>query len=130
MPVTRARLSNAIFLLLLTGLLAVLAVRAVHLVRQPRELDGIDETKWFHSAGPVKAAAASFGAVRSALPQDAEVWLVVPPEWDPSWWGWMARYHLPEQRIAGAVQPGAEVPARAWVVELLPDGKAVVQRRP
>jgi hypothetical protein len=129
MAVTRERLSTAIFLLLLTALLAVLAARAVRLVRHPRELDGIDEKKWFHSAGPVNLAADAFGSARRGLPQGAEVWLQVPPEWDPSWWGWMARYHLPEQRLAGVVQ-GAGAPAEAWVVEVLPEGKAVVHRRP
>ena len=114
----------AVFLLLLAGLLAVLAVRAVRLVQQPRELDGIDEKKWFHAAGPVELAGA-LGAVRSGLPPGEEVWLTLPPGWDPGWWGWMARYHLPEQLI---LQPGSEAPAGARVVTVSPEGKASIQR--
>lgn len=116
----RERLRDAVFLLLLAGLLAVLATRAVRLVRQPEELGGIDEKKWFHAAGPVELAG-SLGAVRSGLPPGAEVWLTLPPGWDPGWWGWMARYHLPEQRII--VQSEAEPPAGAWVVAVSPEGK-------
>lgn len=125
---SRERLRAAVFLLLLTGLTAVLALRAVRLARQPEELGevgGIDERKWFQAAGPVEQAE-TLGAVRSALPRGAEVWLTVPPESDPGWWGWMARYHLPEQRIVVGV--AAEAPAEAWVVEVGPEGKAVVRR--
>src|ERR1044071_3547812 len=109
-------------------LIAVLATRAVRLAAQPDELAGIDERKWFRSSGPVTGAAATFGAVRSGLPSGGEVWLTLPPGWDPRWWGWMARYHLPEQRIAGVLQQASEAPAGAWVVAVGPEGKAVVQR--
>jgi hypothetical protein len=126
--VSRERLRAAVFLLLLAGLIAVLATRGVRLYRQPEELAGIDERKWFHSSGPVTGAAEAFSAVRSGLPAGGEVWLTLPPGWDPGWWGWMARYHLPEQRIAGVLQHASEAPAGAWVVEVRPDGKAVVQR--
>ncbi len=121
----RERLRAAVLLLLLAGLTAVLATRAVRLARQPEELAGIDERKWFHAAGPVKLAE-TLGSLRSALPRGAEVWLTLPPGWDPGWWGWMARYHLPEQRIV--VGEAAEAPAEAWVVEVSPEGKAAVQR--
>lgn len=127
----RERLRAAVFLLLLAALIAVLATRAVRLARQPEELGGIggiDERKWFHSSGPVTVAAETFGRVRSSLPPGEEVWLTLPPGWDPRWWGWMARYHLPEQRIAGVLQQASEVPAGAWVVAVGPEGKAVVQR--
>jgi hypothetical protein len=126
--VSRERLRAAIFLLLLTGLIAVLATRAVRLARQPEELVSIDERKWFRSSGPVALAAETFEAVRSGLPPGGEVWLTLPPAWDPGWWGWMARYHLPEQRIAGVLQQASEAPPGAWVVAVGPDGKAVVQR--
>ena len=126
-PGNRERLRGAIFLLLLAGLIAVLATRAVRLARQPDELSGIDERKWFLSSGPVAGAAETFGAVKSGLPRGGEVWLTLPPGWDPVWWGWMARYHLPEQRIAGVLQQASEVPAGAWVVAVGPDGKAAVQ---
>jgi hypothetical protein len=108
-------------------LIAVLAVRAVRLATQPGELGGIDERKWFQSAGPVRLAE-NLGAVKSDLPPGEEVWLAIPPEWDPVWWGWMARYHLPEQRIAGVLQPGTEAPAEAWIVAVGPEGKATVRR--
>jgi len=127
-PVNRERLRAAVFVLLLAGLIAVLATRAVHLARQPEELTGIDERKWFHSSGPVTLAAETFGAVRSGLPSGGEVWLTLPPGWDPGWWGWMARYHLPEQRIAGVLQQASEAPAGSWVVAVGPEGKAVVQQ--
>ena len=52
-PVNRERLRAAVFVLLLAGLIAVLATRAVRLARQPEELTGIDERKWLHSSGPV-----------------------------------------------------------------------------
>lgn len=123
----RERLRASIALLLLAGLIAVLATRAVRLARQPEELGGIDEEKWFHAAGPVRQAA-SLGEVRSGIPPGEEVWLMLPPGWDPGWWGWMARYHLPEQRIAGVVQQESEAPAGAWVVTVSPEGKASVQR--
>ncbi|MFL6291402.1 MAG: hypothetical protein ACJ759_10955 [Thermoanaerobaculia bacterium] len=125
---SRERLRAAVFLLLLVGLTAVLATRAVRLARQPEELGaigGMDERKWFHAAGPVEQAG-TLGAVRSALPRGAEVWLRLPPGWDPGWWGWMARYHLPEQRIV--LGEAAEAPAEAWVVEVGPEGKAAVRR--
>jgi hypothetical protein len=122
------RLRAAVLLLLLAGLIAVLATRAVRLARQPEELGGIDERKWFLSSGPVAGAAEAFGAVRSGLPAGGEVWLTLPPGWDPGWWGWMARYHLPEQRIAGVLQHASEAPPGAWIVSVGPDGKAVVQR--
>lgn len=115
---------TAVFLLLLAGLISVLATRAVRLAKQPEELGGIDERKWFHSAGPVQLAA-SLGEVRSGIPPGEEVWLTLPPGWDPGWWGWMARYHLPEQRV---LQPGSEAPPGAWVVTVSPEGKASVQR--
>ena len=121
----RERLRAAVFLLLLAGLIAILAVRAVRLVQQPRALGGIDERKWFQAAGPVELAS-SLGAVRSNLPPGEEVWLTLPPGWDPGWWGWMARYHLPEQRIV--VQPGAEPPVGAWVVAVSPEGKVQAGR--
>ena len=130
-PVNRERLRAAVLLLLLAGLIAVLATRAVRLARQPEELAGIagiDERKWFQSSGPVAWAADAFGAVRSGLPAGGEVWLTLPPGWDPRWWSWMARYHLPEQRIAGVLQQASEAPAGALVVSVGPDGKAVVQR--
>jgi hypothetical protein len=127
-PVNRERLRTAVFVLLLAGLIAVLATRAVRLFRQPEELTGIDERKWFRSSGPVTLATEAFGAVRSSLPPGGEVWLTLPPGWDPGWWGWMARYHLPDQRIVGVLQQAAEAPAGAWVVAVDPDGKAVVQR--
>jgi len=126
--VNRERLRAAVFLLLLAGLIAVLATRAVGLAWQPEELASIDETKWFRSSGPVTLAAEAFGAVRSGLPSGGEVWLTLPPGWDPGWWGWMARYHLPEQRIAGVLQQASEAPAGAWVVAVGPEGKAVVQQ--
>jgi hypothetical protein len=129
--VNRQRLRAAVFLLLLAGLIAVLATRAVHLARQPEELAGIagmDERKWFRSSGPVTLAAEAFGAVRSGLPPGGEVWLTLPPGWDPGWWGWMARYHLPEQRIAGVLQQASEAPAGSWVVAVGPEGKAAVQQ--
>lgn len=125
----RGRLRAALFLLLLAALTAVLGMRAVRLVSQPKELAGIDERKWFHSAGPVTEAA-SLGSIRSDLPPGAEVWLMLPPDWETSWWRWMARYHLPEQRIAGVVPQASEAPPNAWVVAVLPEGKAVVERRP
>jgi hypothetical protein len=127
-PVTE-RFQAAILLLLIAGLIAVLATRAVRLVRQPEELVSIDERKWFNSSGPVALAAETFGAVRSGLPSGGEVWLTLPPAWDPGWWGWMARYHLPEQRIAGVLQHASEAPPGAWVVAVGPDGKAAVQRQ-
>lgn len=123
-------LRAAVVLLLLAGLIAVLATRAVRLARHPEELGGIggiDERTWFQAAGPVRLAE-TLGAVRSALPRGAEVWLALPPGWDPGWWGWMARYHLPEQRIAGVLQQASEAPAGVWVVEVQPEGKAVVRR--
>ena len=126
--VSRERLRSALFLLLLAGLIAILATRAVRLARQPEELGGIDERKWFHAAGPV-GLAASLGSVRSGLPSGEEVWLTLPPGWDPGWWGWMARYHLPEQRIA-VLQPGSEAPAGAWIVEVSAEGKVFVRSRP
>lgn len=104
-------------------------MRAVRLARQPDELTGIDERKWFQSSGPVVLAAEAFGSVRSGLPRGAEVWLTLPPAWDPGWWGWMARYHLPEQRIAGVLQNASEAPAGAWIVAVAPEGKAAVQRQ-
>ena len=110
-------------------LIALLATRAVRLARQPDELAGIDERKWFQSSGPVTLAADAFGSVRSGLPRGGEVWVTLPPEWDPGWWGWMARYHLPEQRIAGVLQNASEAPVGAWVVAVSPEGKAAVQRR-
>lgn len=125
LPVNRERLRAAVLLLLLTGLTAVLAARAVRLARQPEELAGIDERKWSHAAGPVKQAG-TLASLRSALPRGAEVWLTLPPGWDPGWWGWMARYHLPEQRIV--VGQAAEAPAGAWIVEVSPEGKAAVRR--
>lgn len=109
-------------------LIAVLATRAVRLAKQPEELGSIDERKWFQSSGPVALAAGAFGGVRSGLPPGGEVWLTLPPGWDPGWWGWMARYHLPEQRIAGVLQNASEAPAGTWVVAVGPEGKAVVQR--
>ena len=109
-------------------LIAVLSTRAVRLARQPEELAGIDERKWFQSSGPVALAAEAFGSVRSGLPRGEEVWVTLPPGWDPGWWGWMARYHLPEQRIAGVLQQASEAPAGALVVEVSPEGKAAVQR--
>lgn len=121
------RLRTAVLLLLLAGLIAVLATRTVGLARQPEELAGIDERKWFHSAGPVSLAG-TLGTVRSDLPPGEDVWVALPPGWDPVWWGWMARYHLPEQRIAGVLQAASEAPAGAWVVAVGPEGKAVVQR--
>lgn len=127
-PLNRERLRAAVFLLLLVGLIAVLATRAVRLANQPEELDGIDERKWFRSSGPVTVAAETFGAVKSGLPSGGEVWLTIPPEWDPRWWGWMARYHLPEQRIAGVLQQASEAPAGAWLVVVSREGKAAVQR--
>jgi len=126
--VNRERLRAAVFLLLLAGLIAVLATRAVRLVTHPDDFSGIDERKWFHSSGPVTLAAEAFGSVRSGLPSGGEVWLTLPPGWDPGWWGWMARYHLPEQRIAGVLQQASEAPTGAWVVAVGPEGKAVVQR--
>jgi len=126
--VNRERLRAAVFLLLLAGLTAVLATRAVRLVRQPEELSSIDESKWFRSSGPVTLAAEAFGSVRSSLPPGGKVWLTLPPAWDPGWWGWMARYHLPEQRIAGVLQQASDAPAGTWVVAIGPDGKAAVQR--
>lgn len=114
--------------LLLAGLIAVLATRGVRLAAQPEELTGIDERKWFRSSGPVALAAEAFGAVRSGLPSGGEVWLTLPPGWDPGWWGWMARYHLPEQSIAGVLQQASEAPAGSWVVAVSPEGKAVVQQ--
>ena len=110
------------------GLIALLATRAVRLARQPEELASIDERKWFRSSGPVAGAAETFGSVRSGLPRGGEVWLTLPPGWDPGWWGWMARYHLPEQRIAGVLQQASEAPAGAWIVAIGPEGKAAVQR--
>ena len=110
-------------------LIAVLATRAVRLARQPDALSGIDERKWFQSSGPVALAAETFGAVRSGLPLGGEVWLTLPPGWDPGWWGWMARYHLPEQRIAGVLQQVSEAPAGAWIVAVGLDGKATVRRQ-
>lgn len=117
-------------MLLLAGLVTVLATRAVRLARYPDELSGIDERKWFAAAGPLSLPAATFGAVRSRLPPGEEVWLTLPPGWDPGWWGWMARYHLPEQRVAG-VLPRTEVskvPSGAWVVAVRPDGSATARR--
>jgi len=125
----RGRLRAALFPLLLAALTAVLGMRAVRLVSQPEELLGIDERKWFDFAGPVTEAAC-LGLIRSDLPPGAEVWLTLPPGWETSWWGWMARYHLPEQRIAGVVPEASQAPSNAWVVAVLPEGKAVVQRRP
>lgn len=127
-PVNLERLRAAVLLLLLTGLLAVLAVRAVRLAIQPNELGGIDERKWFQSSGPVRLAEA-LGTVRDGLPPGEEVWLTIPPEWDPVWWGWMARYHLPEQRIAGVLHQASEAPTGAWIVTVGPEGKATVQRQ-
>lgn len=121
----RERLRIAILLLLI----AVLATRAVRLATEPDALSGIDERKWFQSSGPVALAADAFGSVRSGLPRGEEVWVTLPPGWDPGWWGWMARYHLPEQRIAGVLQSASEAPAGAWVVAVSPEGKAAVQRR-
>jgi hypothetical protein len=126
--VNRERLRAAVFVLLLVGLIAVLATRTVRLARQPEELGSIDERKWFRSSGPVTLAAEAFGAVRSGLPSGGEVWLTLPPGWDPGWWGWMARYHLPEQRIAGVLQHASEAPAGSWVVAVGPEGKAVVRQ--
>ena len=123
-PGNRERLRVSVFLLLLAALTAVLATRAVPLARQPEELNGIDEKKWFQAAGPVQLAS-SLGEVRSGIPPGEEVWLTLPPGWDPGWWGWMARYHLPEQRV---LQPGSEAPPGAWVVTVSPEGKASVQR--
>jgi len=116
--------------LLLAGLIAVLATRAVRFTKNPEELGGIDERKWFHSAGPVSMPADTFGAVRSSLPPGEDIWLTLPPGWDPGWWGWMARYHLPEQRVAGVLGQGeeSEAPAGAWVVVVSPEGAAVVRR--
>ncbi|MFP5285718.1 MAG: hypothetical protein ACLGI9_08270, partial [Thermoanaerobaculia bacterium] len=74
------------------------------------------------AAGPVQQAG-SLGEVRSGIPPGEEVWLMLPPGWDPGWWGWMARYHLPEQRIAGVVQQESEAPAGAWIVAVSPEGK-------
>ena len=128
-PGNRERLRAAVFVLLLAGLIAVLATRAVRLARQPEELTSIDERKWFRSSGPVTLADEAFGAVRSGLPSGGEVWLTLPPGWDPGWWGWMARYHLPEQRIAGVLQQVSEAPAGAWIVAVGPDGKAAVRRQ-
>lgn len=127
-PANREHLRSAVLLFLLSGLIAVLATRAVRLARQPEALGGIggiDEKKWFHAAGPVQLAE-SLGAVRSGLPAGEEVWLTLPPGWDPGWWGWMARYHLPEQRIV--LPQGSEPPAGAWIVAVSPEGKASVQR--
>ena len=120
----RERLRDAVLFLLLAALIAVLATRAVRLARQPEELNGIDEKKWFQAAGPVQLAS-SLGEVRNGLPPGEEVWLTLPPGWDPGWWGWMARYHLPEQRV---LQPGSEAPPGALVVTVSPEGKASVQR--
>ena len=130
-PLNRERLRAAVLLLLLAGLIAVLATRGVRLARQPEDLGdigGIDERKWFRSSGPGALAAEAFGGVRSGLPPGGEVWLTLPPGWDPGWWGWMARYHLPEQRIAGVLQNASEAPAGSWVVAVSPEGKAVAQR--
>ena len=121
-----ARLRIAILLLLI----AVLATRAVRLARHPDALSGIDERKWFQSSGPVALAADAFESVRSGLPRGEEVWVTLPPGWDPGWWGWMARYHLPEQRIAGVLENASDAPAGAWVVAVSPEGKAAVQRSP
>lgn len=128
MAAYRDRLRAAVFLLLLVGLIAVLVTRAVLLAKQPEELAGIDERKWFRSSGPVALAAGAFGGVRSGLPPGGEVWLTLPPGWDPGWWGWMASYHLPEQRIAGVLQNASEAPAGSWIVAVGPEGKAVVQK--
>jgi hypothetical protein len=108
-------------------LIAVLGTRAVRLARQPEELGSIDERKWFQSSGPVSLAG-TLGTVRSDLPRGQDIWLALPPGWDPGWWGWMARYHLPEQRIAGVVQEASEAPAGFWVVVVSPEGKISLQR--
>lgn len=121
-PAIRERLRASVVLLLLSGLIVVLATRAVLLARQPEELIGIDEKKWFQAAGPVQQAG-SLGEVRNGIAPGEEVWLILPPGWDPGWWGWMARYHLPEQRIAGVVQQESQAPPRAWIVTVSPEGK-------
>jgi hypothetical protein len=128
-PGNREGLRVAVFLILLVGLIAVLGTRAVHLARQPDALSGIDERKWFQSSGPVAMAEEAFGSVRGGLPAGGEVWVTLPPGWDPGWWGWMARYHLPEQRIAGVLQSASGAPEGAWVVAVSPEGKAAVRRQ-
>ena len=117
-------------LLLLGGLAAALGMRAVRLVQDPANLQGIDERKWFGFAWRGHGPAGAFDEVENALPPDEEVWLTLPPESDSLWWGLMARYHLPEQRVAGVLQRGKRrpPPRGAWVVAVGPEGEVAVRR--
>lgn len=126
---TRSRLREAIFLLLLAGLLAVLAMRALRL--PSHLLGGIDERKWFGWAYRVPGLEDTFAAVRSGLPPGGEVWLVLPGGADPVWWGVMARYHLPEQRVVEVLRrgEGRRPPKGAWVVAVGREGQITVRRR-
>ena len=122
------RLRAVAVLLLLAGLAAALGLRAVQLVQAPDQLQGIDERKWFSFAWRGHGPAGAFDEV--ALPEDEEVWLTVPPDSDSLWWGLMARYHLPEQRVAGVLRRGERhpPPRGAWVVAVGPDGEVAVRR--
>ena len=127
------RLRTTVFLLLLwglAGLTAVLGTRAASLLREPDELQGIDERKFLGFAWREPGLPETFARVKSAIPEGEEVWLTIPPDSDPLWWGLMARYYLPDQRVAGVLRRGERhpPPRGAWVVAVSSEGEAVVRR--
>ena len=128
---TRRRLREGAVLLLLAGLLAVLAVRAVHLARHPDVFRGLDERKWLGWAYRVPGLEDTFAPIRETLPPGEDVWLVLPGDADPVWWGVMARYHLPEQRVIDVLRrgEGRRPPRGAWVVAVGREGQITVRRR-
>ncbi len=128
---TRERLRAAVLLLLLSGLTAVLAMRGLQLARQPGHLYGIDERKWFGWAYRLPGLEDTFAPIRSGLPPGEEVWLVLPADADPAWWGVMARYHLPENHLAAVLRrgEGRRPPRGAWIVAVGREGQVTVRRR-